>query len=165
MENKISPIYKTIREKIVTLQEKVDFQCLKCSKTCCSRNIERIPLLEGDYKLLEQNKADLTGIHRYETGQCHLRRALENKYCYYYNEESGLCTIHFFKPLYCLMFPFDFKLVPTIFQGKPVKKLKRLYFPNPYCRWVKEKYNKKTMDKKQVTKIQNLIEKYLLVKY
>ena len=77
MNNKISPIYKTIRKKIVMLQAKIGFQCLKCQKTCCNRNIERIPVLEGDYKLFKQNKADLKGIHRYETGQCHLKRTPE----------------------------------------------------------------------------------------
>ncbi|MGV9200491.1 MAG: YkgJ family cysteine cluster protein [Promethearchaeia archaeon] len=153
-------LYTEIRKKVLQLQKEAKFECLQCQKTCCSRNIERIPLLKGDYQLLLHSNIDLNGIRSYETGQSHLLRAKGKRHCFYYDPEKGLCTIHEIKPLYCLAFPFNFQLVKLTFQGKLVNGLHSIYFPNPYCTWVKEKCKKANINLELVTQIRNLIQKY-----
>ncbi|MFO8017303.1 MAG: YkgJ family cysteine cluster protein [Promethearchaeia archaeon] len=162
MGEKNSSLYKIIREKILELQRKAKFECLQCKKSCCTRNIERIPLLKGDYELLLNNEADLGGVKLYETGQCHLLRLYKKNHCYYYDKKEGLCTIHEIKPLYCFAFPFDFKLVNMTFQGKPVNLLRSIYFPNSYCTWVEEEYKKQNLDQSLAEEVRDLIRQYVL---
>lgn len=131
-------IYLELRQKMQQYQEEVGFECLQCEYGCCKRNIERIPILREDITLLKRENIDLAGVKSFNFDAYCLRRDPSMNHCYYFNQETQACTIHNYKPLYCLSYPFSFKIKNVHYLGKIVDNYNEVLFPNPFCTWIKE---------------------------
>jgi Fe-S-cluster containining protein len=150
--------YLELREKIQQYQDKLGFECLRCKEGCCERNIERIPVLAEDVNLMKENGVELSGIERYQSSEFCLRRDPSLSHCYYFNREAHACTIHKHKPLYCLSYPFTFKLKEVRFLGKQVNEYHEVLFPNPFCRWIKEEGEPSNLENSLAKRIRALLE-------
>ena len=152
-------IYLELRKKIREYQAKVGFQCLRCDYGCCERNIERIPILKEDIVLLKREDIDLTGTRSFSSDEYCLRRDQSMDHCYYFNQETQACTIHNCKPLYCLSYPFNFKIKEVQFFGKVRNEYNEMLFPNPYCTWIKEKGEPTNLENPIGKEIRELIDR------
>ncbi len=149
--------YLKLRERIGKFLSKVGFRCLRCKENCCERNIERIPLFPEDIKLMKENGLNLSGITSHSGKVYSLRRNKELNHCYYYSPEKRACGIHKHNPIYCLSYPFTFQFKAVYHLGKPLDGYNRLFFPNPFCSWVKESEPDIDPNSDHVKKIQKRI--------
>lgn len=159
MENKRFKLYLDLRKKIKQYQHFVRFKCLRCIDGCCEHNIEKIPILKEDVKLLKSKGTDLDGIRSFNNSAYSLQRNNTLSHCYYLDKENHACTIHKYKPIYCLSYPFTFKLKEVQYLGKIVDDYNKILFPNPYCAWIKACDKDINFDNEIAREIRNLIDK------
>lgn len=159
MSKKSFSLYLELRTKIQQYQTEIGFKCLRCDYGCCERNIEQIPILPHDVRLMKIKECDLRGINEFGTSGYSLRRDTTLSHCYYYNTTKQACMIHDWKPLYCLSFPFTFKYREVHYLGKIIDNYNELLFPNPFCTWIKQKEDNLLVENHLAKEIRSLIDK------
>jgi len=158
MDNKSFSLYLELRSKIQQYQTEIGFKCLRCDYGCCERNIERIPILPYDIKLMKREDIDLNGIRQFGSSGYSLRREATLNHCYYYNKPNQACRVHNCKPIYCLSFPFPFKFRAVHYLGRVINDYNELLFPNPYCTWIKQNEDYVSVENQSAEDIRRLIE-------